>query len=75
MVCRSAEETSGVVSWTTGSGESSEGQPEQRRMWSREEFTHEHAGTGGPDVAMRLRYDKFYKLELLILSSFRDDDF
>lgn len=26
-----------------------------RRMWSREEFLHETAGMGGPDVAMRPR--------------------
>lgn len=28
---------------------------EPRRTWSREEFLHENAGTGGPNVAMRLR--------------------
>lgn len=30
--------------------------PEPRKTYSREEFLHENAGTGGPNVAMRLRY-------------------
>lgn len=27
----------------------------ERRVWSREAFTHEHAGMGGPDIEMRPR--------------------
>ncbi|XP_047112193.1 uncharacterized protein LOC124788950 [Schistocerca piceifrons] len=36
--------------------EASEAHGVIRRMWSREEFLHETAGMGGPDVAMRPRH-------------------
>lgn len=35
---------------------------EKKKMWSREEFLHESAATGGPNVGMRIRHrDKIYE--------------
>ncbi|GLV35356.1 Rho GTPase activating protein at 102A [Carabus blaptoides fortunei] len=45
---------------------------EPRKTWSREEFLHENAGTGGPNVAMRLR-ERDRGRERLSKKRWRDD--
>uniref|UniRef100_A0A1B6E243 Rho-GAP domain-containing protein n=1 Tax=Clastoptera arizonana TaxID=38151 RepID=A0A1B6E243_9HEMI len=45
----------------------------ERRVWSREAFTHEHAGMGGPDVEMKPRKERDRTRERITKKRWKDE--